>query len=157
MARLMLVVRALGLLFGGFVAFVGAMSVGGLLTDNVWVRLVVAVVLVIGVPAFLADRVLKRFAGGMSLVVDVFAIVLLGMALMFVSADSMLKGMLTREGDRFARSGSRSMARATYFIAGVAPVFPEEKDGGAPDAAASASASGSASGASSAPNAAPSK
>lgn len=153
MARLMLVVRAAGLLFGGFVAFLGAMSVGGLITDNIWVRLIVALVIVIGLPAVVADRALKRVAGGMSLVVDVFAIVLLGLALMFVSTDTGFKNMLTHEGDRFARSGSRGMARATYFVAGVAPVFPEEKDGGAPDAAASASASG----ATSAPPVAPSK
>ncbi|MBX3217189.1 MAG: hypothetical protein KF850_34485, partial [Labilithrix sp.] len=55
------------------------------------------------------------------------------------------KPLFVREGDRYARSGSRAMARVVYFLGGVSPVFPEES--GAPPAgsgAASASASASA-------------
>lgn len=125
MLRLMRVVRVLGLLLGGFVTLVGFMSLVGLLVDNGWVRFVGALVLGIALPAFAADRLLKRMGarGGLAMVADVFAIVLLAVAMAFVGLDAFTRGMLTAEGDRHARSGSRTMARAVYYVAGVAPRF----------------------------------
>jgi hypothetical protein len=148
MRRLMRITSSIGIALGGFVTLVSVMGVVGFVTDNVWARLVVGLLVVIGLPAFLADRLLKRSdatlatRGGIGTVSDVFAIVLLGTALMLVAADTFTKGILAREGDRYARSGSTGMARAVYFVAGVSPVFPSEK-AKAPGAG-SASASGSA-------------
>mgnify|MGYP005855300599 CR=1 FL=1 len=152
MIRLMRITRAVGIALGGFVTLVALMGVVGFATDNFWVRLVVALVVVVGLPAFAADRLLKRtgMKGGLALVADVFAIVLLGFALVVVSAEPLTKGIFVREGDRYARSGSRGMARFVYFLGGVAPVFPEEPGWkGEPGAsgAAAPSASPSASGA----------
>lgn len=128
MRRLMRLIRTLGLLFGGLVALVGVMSIVGLVTDNFWLRLLVGLVVVVGVPAFVSDRLLKRTGlGGLSLVGDVFAIVLLGIALAVVSSSFVSKPLLVREGDRYARAGSRTTARAVYFLAGVSPTFPDEK------------------------------
>jgi len=129
MLRLMRIGRTVGILLGGFVTLVGMMSIVGFATDNFWARLIVAVVVVIGFPAFVSDRVLKRtkLGGGAAMVVDLFAIVLLGIALLLVEADAMSKPLLVSEGDRYAKSGSRSMARLTYFLGGVSPVFPEER------------------------------
>lgn len=142
MLRIIRGTRVIGILLGGFVSLVGMMSVVGIVTENLWVRLILATLLVVLLPAFVADRLLKRMrvGGGLSLVLDVFAILLLGIALVFVTGEVFSKPLLTREGDRYAESGSRGMARATYFLAGVSPVFPEEKgdaaavDGGAGDA-----------------------
>ena len=139
MLRLLRIGRTVGIVFGGFVTLVGMMSVVGFATDNFWARLVVALVVVVGAPAFVSDRVFKRtkIGGGAAMVVDIFAIVLLGIALLLVAADFMSKPLLVSEGDRYAQSGSRTMARLVYFLGGVTPVFPEER-GAAPVTSASA-------------------
>lgn len=143
MRRLMRINRAIGILFGGFVTLVGVMAIVGLATENLWIRLLVGLVAIIGLPAFLADRVLKRTegAGGLGLIADIFAIVLLGIALIIVAADAVTKSLLRHEGDLYAQSGSSFMARTVYFLAGVSPVFPSEKVGTKPSGSASASAS----------------
>lgn len=150
MRRLMRIVCGLGILLGGSVTLVAMMGVIGLVVDNIWARLVVGLIVVVGLPAFLADRMLKRSdstlatRGGLGLVADIFAIVLLGIALMLVAADSMTSRLFRHEGDLYARSGSGTMARMAYFFAGVAPVFPAEKAALKPAGSASGSASGSA-------------
>ena len=144
MLKVIRVVRGIGILLGGFVTLVGFMSIVGLITDNIWVRLLGALVIVIGLPAFLTDRLLRKMkGGGLGFVADIFAIVLLLFALLLVAADFMSKPLFVREGDRYARSGSKTMARLAYYLGGVSPTFPEP---GAPagSASASASASGSA-------------
>ncbi|MBX3221025.1 MAG: hypothetical protein KF795_10945 [Labilithrix sp.] len=150
MLRLMRIVRLFGVLLGGLVTLVGAMSLVGFVTDAFWARLVVALIVVVGLSAFVSVRVLKRtkLGGGLSTATDIFAIVLLAIALVLVSADFASKPLLVREGDRYARAGSRTMARVVYFLGGVSPVFPAEA-GAAP--AGSGSAGGSASAAGSAP------
>jgi hypothetical protein len=152
MVRIMRITRGVGIFLGGFVTLVGVMSAVGLATDNFWARFLVALVVVVGLPAFVADRLLKRAesAGGLGLVADIFAIVLLSFALILVAADVASRPLLVREGDRYARSGSRTMARLVYYLGGVSPVFPGEPDptpagSGSASASASASASGSAS------------
>ncbi len=148
MLRIMRVTRAVGLLLGGFITLVGMMSVVGIVTDNFLARLIGGLVVVIGVPAFLADRLLKRtnMGGGLAMVIDVFAIVLLGIAMMLVAAEFVSKPLLRREGDRYARSGSIFMARVVYYLAGVSPVFPHEKANAKPAASTSAAAPAASSG-----------
>lgn len=139
MQKLMRATRGVGLALGGGVTLVGVMSVVGLVADSFLVRFVVALLVVVGLPALLADRVLKRLnATGAAAVLDIFAIVLLGSALLFVSADALSKRLLASEGDRYARSGSTTAARFVYFLAGLSPVFPA-------DVAAAGSASATAS------------
>ena len=132
--------RAIGILVGGGVTLVGLMSVVGFAVESFWVRFAVEALLVIGLPAFVSDRFLKKtnLGGGLGMVADVFAIILLGVALTLVTVDVASRPLLVREGDRYARSGSTSMARLVYFLGGVAPVFPSEKPAGAaPGASAS--------------------
>lgn len=136
MLRLVRIARVVGLLLGGFVTLVGFMGVVGLVTDSFWVRFGVASVVGIVIPAVVADRLLKRLGtgGGLSMVVDVFAIVLLALGVAFAGLEGLTRGLLRDEGDRYAKSGSRTMARAVYFLAGVSPTFPGEagwKGGGA--------------------------
>ena len=147
MIRLMRVTRGIGVLFGGAVTLVGLMSLVGYATDNFWARFGVAVVVVIGFPAFVSDRFLKKtsLGGGLAMVTDIFAILLLGIALGLVAADALSKPLLVREGDRYAQSGSRTMARFVYFLGGVSPVWPEDRAKAAPAGSASASPSASAS------------
>lgn len=144
-SRIPTYVRLAGIVVGGLVTLIAMMSVVGLVTDNVWVRLGVALVIVVGFPAFVSDRILKRTgaAGGMGRVADIFAILLLVLALVLIAAEVISKPLFVREGDRYARAGSRTMARIAYFLGGVSPVFPDEKSGpgtipaGFPTAAAS--------------------
>lgn len=147
MIRVVRITRILGILLGGFVTLVGMMSLVGFVTDNFWVRLALALLVVVGLPAFVSDRLLKRtnLGGGLAMVADIFAIVLLGAALVLVAIDFVSRPLLVREGDRYARSGSRTMARVVYFLGGVRPVFPEEKSvqpAGSGSAAAPAVSSG---------------
>lgn len=145
--RLMRGMRAVGIVFGGFITLVGMMAVVGSITKNFWVRLVLALVVVVGIPAFAADRLLKRtkLGGGLGMVADIFAIVLLAIALFFVGVEVVGRPLFRNEGDRYAASGARGMARAAYFLGGVSPTFPDEKSAApAGSASASASPSGSA-------------
>lgn len=153
MRKLMRVTRAIGIALGGFVTLVAVMGVVGIVTDNIWARALLGFVIAFGLPAFLADRLLKRDGstlatrGGLAMVADVFAIVLLGVALTLVAADGVTRRLFESEGDRYARSGSTVMARMVYFVGGVSPVFPSEKaaGGGAPAGSAAGSASASSS------------
>jgi hypothetical protein len=128
MLRLIRITRGLGLVIGGLVTMVGVMGIVGLVTGNLLARFLVALVLVIGIPALATDRLLKRTkARGLGLVGDVFAIVLLGLALFFVGLEFLSKPLFVGEGDHYARSGSRGMSRFAYWLGGVTPVFPEER------------------------------
>ncbi len=144
MMRLMRVTRTIGVLFGGIVTLVGLMALVGFITESFWVRLIVALVVGVGFPAFVSDRFLKRtnLRGGLAMVADIFAVILLGIALILVAADFASKPLLVREGDRYAKSGSRTMARFVYYLGGVSPVFPAEKSA-APLGSGSAAGSGS--------------
>ena len=152
MRRLMRITAGVGIALGGFVTLVAVMAVVGLAVDNIWARLVVGLLVVVGLPAFLADRLLKRSdstlatRGGLGMVADVFAIVLLGAALMLIAADSVTSSLFRHEGDLYAKHGSTAMARAVYFVAGVSPVFPGETPAAATSGSASASAGASAGG-----------
>ena len=149
MLRLIRIARGIGLLIGGLVTLVGVMGIVGLVTGNFLARLLVALVLVIGIPALATDRLLKRTkARGLGLVGDVFAIVLLALALFFVGLPFMSKPLFVGEGDHYARSGSRGLSKFAYWLGGVTPVFPEER--GLPRMAGSGSPAGSASAAPSA-------
>jgi hypothetical protein len=147
MVRIMRGTRIVGVLLGGFVTLVGLMAVVGFATDNFWIRLIIALLVVVGFPAFVSERFLRRtnLGGGLSMVADIFAIILLGVALVLAYADFAAKPLLVREGDRYARSGSRTMARLVYFMGGVSPVFPDEKGSSAPAGSASGSSSAAAS------------
>lgn len=143
----MRITRVIGMTLGGFVSLVGAMSVAGLAWSNIWFRLAVGVLIIVAVPSLLADRMLKRTnanlgtKGALGMVGDVFAIVLLGLALLLVAAESMTKNLVAHEADHYARANSIMMARAVYFIAGVSPVFPNEKPALPKSGAGSASSS----------------
>jgi serine protease Do len=135
LARRVLKALAIGL---GFVAtLLSLMSVVGLLAENGWIRVLVALLVAVAVPAVLSDRLLpddvERARGLPS---DVFALTWIGFPVAFaVGFNAATRPMLAREADRLAAAGMTSAARATYLLAGVEP--------GAPSAASAPAASAS--------------
>lgn len=133
MRKIMRATKVFGIALGGVLSLVGTMSVVGLVTSNFWVRLGVGLVVVIGLPSFLSDRLLKRTdadlasRASLAMVADVFAIVLLGLSLALVAGEAVTKRLVVHEGDLYARAGATVIARVVYFIAGVTPSFPSEK------------------------------
>src|SRR5688572_30113181 len=135
LARRVLKALAIGL---GFVAtLLSLMSVAGLLAENGWIRVLVALLVAVAVPAVLSDRLLpddvERARGLPS---DVFAVTWIGFPVaVAVGCNAATRPMLAREADRLAAAGMTSAARATYLLAGVEP--------GAPSAASAPAASAS--------------
>ncbi len=134
------VVKMLALAVGAFISVVGWMSIFGLLIDSGIVRFVLALFPTIGLGLLIVDRVLKRFnvddRGGATL--DVYAVFLMVQAVLFVVLGGVTHGAFTKEGDHYAKSGSRGLARAAYLLGGKSPSFPDEP--ATPGAAADAGA-----------------
>jgi hypothetical protein len=123
------VVKGLAIAGGGLLTVLSFMSIVGAATSNGYAQLVVAMVLSIGVPAFVADRLLPKedLVQVRGLVSDVFAVVLLGFAFLFCGlAQPLTKPLLVAEGDRLAVSGFTSLAEVAYFFGGVRAEFPNE-------------------------------
>jgi hypothetical protein len=141
-------VKTAAIIFGLPLTILSLMSVIGLVTDNFWARSVPALLITLVPPLFLVDRLLpaddvKRARG---LPTDVLALCWLGWSLLFVGFGHPLTGgWLVREGDRFTRSGSVTLARLAYWAGGVVPEWPpppappapaatDEEDTASPDA-----------------------
>jgi hypothetical protein len=136
-------VKGAGIVLGGVCTYVSFSSIVGIVTGNAWARALVALVLTVGLPLFVADRALPGQKAGKArpgIVVDMVALVLLGVALLFVGlGQPVTRPLLVREGDRLAEDGHEVPAHLVYFLGGVRPVDAPEP---APPAAPSASASG---------------
>ena len=136
------VVKSLALAVGAFISVVGWMSVFGLVLDNGIVRFVLALLPTLGVGLVIVDRVLKRFnvddRGGATL--DVYAVFLMVQAVLFVVLGGVTHGAFTSQGDRFAKSGSRGLARVAYLLGGKSPSFPDDAPGAVPVTASDAGA-----------------
>lgn len=116
-------IKVLALVVGGLGTVLCTMAVVGLVTDNGWARVAVAVVFAIALPALLADRLApedpEQAAGATS---DVFAFtwmaITVGVAL---GAGAVTRPVLAAEGDRLARADMGILASALYALAGVTP------------------------------------
>jgi serine protease Do len=117
------VVKTLAIALGFVLTVISLMSLIGAITANGWARSFVAVAVALAVPAVIADRVRPKddILGALGLPSDVFAVFLLGVGVAFLAVPSVSRPMLLREGDRQAVSGAASIARLTYFLAGVKP------------------------------------
>jgi hypothetical protein len=106
------------------------MALVGLLFESFGVRLAGALIVIFGLPAYVARFVLRYSRstlakpGALAMVADTYALILLSMALALLAADPWTRPMLLREGDAYARAGSHAMSRVVYFVAGVTPSFP---------------------------------
>jgi len=136
-------VKGAAIVLGGVCTFVSFSSIVGIVTGNAWARAGLALVLTVVLPMAAVDRALPKKDAGRArpgLVADVVAVVLLGMALLFVGlGQPVTRPLLVREGDRLAEDGREVPAHFVYFLGGVRPVDAAEP---APSAAPSASSSG---------------
>lgn len=119
------VVKGLAIAVGGLCTFVFFASLVGVATGNGWARALVALLLTLGLPAIAIDRALPKDAGKArpGLVTDTIALVLLGMALLFIGfGQPITRPLLVHEGDRLAQDGDAIAAHVVYLLAGVRPV-----------------------------------
>lgn len=134
--------RGLGLVTSFVVALLGLVSAFGAVTEIFVLRVVVAVVLLVGVPLFVSDKLLARLrapSDKLGIVLDVFTFFSLAIAWVFVAA---FPRVLVSEGDRETRQGSLWLAKTSYFFGGVSPTFRTERTVTAsPSASTSASTS----------------
>lgn len=148
------VVKGVAIVVGFVGTVVGLSSLIGIFTANGWARALGALVVAIGVPLFVADRLLPDDPNkaGAGVVTDTLALGWFGFLFVFAGAlHAVSKPLLVREGDRLHASGWTLTARAAWFLAstrasGEAAAAPEA----APSGDASAAATGSPNGASSA-------
>jgi hypothetical protein len=140
-------IKGAGIVLGGVCSFVTFSSITGIVTGNAWARGLVALVLTVALPLFAVDRALPRSDPAKArtgLMGDVIALVLLGVALLFIGiGQPVTRPLLVREGDRLAEDGRDVPAHLVYFLAGVRPVdAPAPALVPAPSATPSGSASG---------------
>ncbi|MCX4244110.1 trypsin-like peptidase domain-containing protein [Paraliomyxa miuraensis] len=114
-------VKLVALAVGAVISVVVSMSLVGLLTDNVWVQLGVAVVVTGGLPLLMADRLLPDDGSSRpGLVTDVAAVTWMGGATAAVAlGTSMLQGPLSEQASRFDAQGWNHVAWGTRWVAGV--------------------------------------
>lgn len=116
------IVKAIALPIGALGTVLCLMSVAGLISPSIWVRLPAAALLTLAIPAVTADRLLppdpKARAPG--LVSDVFALGWVGFVLVFaIVAGSLTSRMLIAEGDRLRDAGVPWLPQVVYLLAGV--------------------------------------
>lgn len=137
------IVRGAAIAVGGLCTFVSFSSLVGVVTGNAWARALVALLLSVAFPAFAAERALPKKDATKArpgIVGDAVALVLLGIALLFVGlGQPVTRPLLVREGDCLAEDGHEIPAHLVYLMAGVRPV---DAPAPAPSAAPSASSSG---------------
>jgi len=147
------IVKAIAMLGGLFFSLICLMAIIGALTANGWARSLGALVVLVVVPAIIADRAIPdddEKAKGVP--TDVFSLVWLGFPLVFgVVLGSLTNKMLVTEGDRLARAGMGTMAKAAYLMAGVDAKSGSPGAGPVASSSATASASATASGSASKP------
>lgn len=126
---------------------ISLMAVAGTFVESGWLRFPLALVVAIVVPAVIADRLLPDDdpARARGVPGDVFALTWLTTTVVFAVALHGTTGkLLVREGDRLATAGVGPLAKAAYWLAGVAARDPHAETP-APATSASASAPASAS------------
>ena len=119
-------VKGVAIAVGALCTFVAFSSLVGLATGNGWARGIMGLVLTLALPALVVDRSLPKHdvkKARPGLVADATAIVLLGVALVFVGfGQPLTRPLLVHEGDRYAEDGHDVLAHVVYFLAGVRPV-----------------------------------
>jgi hypothetical protein len=115
------VVKLAALAVGGTVCMVVTMSLVGLVTGNPWVALVVAVVVTIGLPLLVADRLLPDDGSARpGMVTDVTAVMwMLGATAAVALGPSALRGPLEQYALGLDAAGWVRTAWATRWAAGV--------------------------------------
>src|SRR5688572_7305718 len=121
------VVKTLSIVIGGFLTVITLMSLVGVLVDSIWVRGIVALVVALGVPLFVADRLLPDddVTKGRGMPTDVVALLWMGVALLYVGVGGGLTApLLVDEGDRLRHDGLPTIASIVYWLGGVQVIEP---------------------------------
>lgn len=116
------VIKVVALIVGAVGTLVSCMALVGLVVENGWVRLGVALVVAIGLPALVSDRLLPDddFESAKGLPSDVFASIWLAIPVVFaIALGTMTRNVLAKEGDRLTASGAGSLARVAYLLGGI--------------------------------------
>jgi serine protease Do len=116
-----LLVKLVALGVGGAFGLLIATSLLGLFIDAGWARVLVAVVLVVGVPLLVVDRLLPVDGSSRpGLVTDVVALMWMAVAAAVVAlGPSALRPPLEQQAVRFDEAGWRRAAWVTRWVAGV--------------------------------------
>jgi len=136
------VLKLAGFVVGLPAAMLCVMAMIGGATENGYVRFLGALVLVLGVPLFIADRLLPNHdpTRARGLVSDVLAVSWTLTTFVIAAAlGGTTRPMIGREGDRLVKAGYPDVARGAFLLAGLDATIPS------PDPAPVASASTSAS------------
>jgi S1-C subfamily serine protease len=137
------VVKVVAMVVGFAGSVVGLASLIGIFTANGWARALGALVVAVGVPLFVADRLLPDDPGkaASGVVTDTLSLSWFGFVFVFAGAlHALSKPLLVREGDRLHAAGWALTAQAAWFMASARPTG-EGAPPLAPDAAASTAAS----------------
>ncbi|MEM9452980.1 MAG: trypsin-like peptidase domain-containing protein [Myxococcota bacterium] len=129
-------VKLLAITLGIAVSLAVLMSLVGLWTDNLWVQLGVAAVVVAAVPLVVADRLLPKDGSARpGLVSDVLAMIWMGGATATVVLGStLLQAPLEAQAARFDEHGLSRVAWATRWTAGAhGPADAAESDAAEPE------------------------
>jgi S1-C subfamily serine protease len=121
------ILKVLALAGGAFITVVSLMALAGLYIDNGWARAAIAIVVALGAPLFLVERILARLEPDKmnGVTTDVLAIVYVAFALVFVgAAHASARPLLQDEGQRLERAGMPRMAWTAYLLAGGSPGAP---------------------------------
>ena len=106
-------------------AVFGLMACVGAITGNGWVRLIVALVVVIAAPLVIAEKFLPHDdpTAARGVPTDVLAVCWLAVTCLFLAlAGGPARGLLLREAERNWDAGWTSVARAEMRLAGARPV-----------------------------------
>lgn len=133
-------VKIVAIVWGFVATVISLMAAVGLMTENGYARVLIALAVAVLVPLGIADRLLPegQSKGAGSIVTDVLAVFLLGVALAFTGAAKFTGSLYVREGDRLAAAGYKHLAEVAYLLGGVRPAFPEPAPTPAVDAVADA-------------------
>ena len=130
-----------GIVVGFPAAMICVMALIGGVTENGYVRFLGALVLVLGLPLFIADRLLPNHdpTKARGLVSDVLAVSwTLATFVIAAALGGTTRPMLGREGDLLVKAGYPDLARGAFLLAGFDAKIPDPAP--APTASTSASA-----------------
>ena len=98
------------------------MALAGLVVDNDWAQLGIALAIALALPALIADRLLAPDAAKSDgLVGDVYSIMWICFPLVVLVFSSLTGNLLRSQAGRFQESGYQRLAELTMFVAGPAP------------------------------------
>jgi len=129
-----------GIVMGLPAAMLCVMALIGGVTENGYVRFLGALVLVLGLPLFIADRLLPNHdpTKARGLVSDVLAVSwTLATFVIAAALGGTTRPMLGREGDRLVKAGYPDLARGAFLRAGLDATIPNPEPAPSPSTSAS--------------------